>query len=55
MKLVQLIERNTFIKHLACFGGLGSKSGPLLIYQPNAITEKQIMSFGIIKKAKLVY
>ena len=43
MKLVQLLESNTFIKNIGCFGGVGSKSEPFLIYQPNAITEKQIM------------
>ena len=43
MKPVQVSESNTFIKNLGCFGGLSSKLGPVLIYQPDTITEKQIM------------
>ena len=43
IKPVQVIERNTFRKNLVCFGRLGSKLRPFLIYQPNAITEKPIM------------
>ena len=41
--ITQAIESNIFSKNLGCFGGLGSKSRPFLIYQPNAITEKPIM------------
>ena len=43
-KLVtDIVMDNVFRKYSASFGGLGSKSGPFLVYQPTTINQKPFM------------
>ena len=43
-KLVtDIVMDNVFRKYFASFGGLGSKSGPFLVYQPTTINQKPFM------------